>query len=353
MGAAAADGEGVARLRPVPLKQESWKRTLGRMPQRSIIVTGATGLVGHYLLPLILQRGFGAQAISRRPRPQPGIGAQTGAPKKDEAEPRRSAPTADDRATHWIQADLDGPWTEAGAAGARGGWLGPADCLVHAAPIWLLPPWLPRAADAGVRRLVAFSSTSRFTKQGSGSPKERETARRLAEGEEAVQEACHGRGIRWTILRPTLVYGGGRDRNVSDVARFVARFGFFPIAGRGTGRRQPVHGADLAAAALDVLDHPATFDRAYDTPGGETLTYAEMVSRIARGVGRTPRIVHLPLPLLRRTLATASCFPGLGHLTRDMADRMDEDLVFDLAPARRDFGYDPRPFRFPDEPTSA
>jgi nucleoside-diphosphate-sugar epimerase len=309
----------------------------GRRPadsaRRSIIVTGATGLVGHYILPLIMQRGFAVQAISRRLRSQPGMGAQT--------------------AAHWIQADLDAPWTEAGAAGARGGWLGPADCLVHAAPIWLLPPWLPRAADAGVRRLVAVSSTSRFTKQGSGSPRERETARRLAEAEDTLQEMCHGCGIRWTILRPTLVYGGGRDRNVSDVARFVARFGFFPIAGRGTGRRQPVHGADLAAAALDVLDNPTTFDRAYDTPGGETLTYAEMVSRIARAVGRTPRLVHLPLLLLRRTLATASCFPGLGHLTRDMADRMDEDLVFDLAPARRDFGYDPRPFRFPDEPASS
>ena len=145
-----------------------------------------------------------------------------------------------------MKLDLDGPWAEVGAAGARGGQFGSADCLVHAAPIWLLPPWLPRAADAGVHRLVAFSSTSRFTKQGSGSPRERETARRLAEAEDAVQEACRRRGIRWTILRPTLVYGGGRDRNVSDVARFVARFGFFPIAGRGTGRRQPVHGADLA-----------------------------------------------------------------------------------------------------------
>jgi nucleoside-diphosphate-sugar epimerase len=317
------------------------------MQGRSIIVTGATGLVGHYLLPLILRRGFAVQAISRRPGAQRGNRAPTGAPG-----PQGSATTGDAGAAHWIQGDLDGPWTETEAAGTGRGRLGPADCLVHAAPIWLLPPWLPLAADAGVRRLVAVSSTSRFTKQGSGSPQERETARRLAEGEEAVQETCRRRGIRWTILRPTLVYGGGRDHNVSDVARFVTRFGFFPIAGRGTGRRQPVHGADLAMAALDALDNPATFDRAYDTPGGETLTYAEMVSRIARGVGRTPRLVRLPPPLLRGAIAVASRFPGLGHLTREMADRMNEDLVFDPAPARRDFGYDPRPFLFPDEPPS-
>ncbi len=75
-----------------------------------------------------------------------------------------------------------------------------------------------------------------------------------------------------------------------------------------------------------------------------------MVSRIARGVGHVPRLVHLPLPLLRGTLAAARWLPGLGHLTPDMADRMNEDLVFDAGPARQDFGYDPRPFRFPDEP---
>jgi len=309
------------------------RRPVDCAPLRSVVVTGATGLVGHYLLPLLMKRGFDVQAISRQ------SGSQ-GGPDPLAQGPGGIGPRI--CRFRWVAMDLDEPEV------AGPGPMGPADCLVHAAPIWLLPSWLPRAADAGVRRLVAFSSTSRFTKRGSGSPKERETARRLAEAEDTVQETCHRRGIRWTILRPTLVYGGGRDRNVSDVARFVARFGFFPIGGRGTGRRQPVHGADLAAAALDVLDNPATFDRAYDTPGGETLTYAEMVSRIARAVGRTPRLVHLPLPLLRGTLAAASWFPGLGHLTRDMADRMNEDLVFDLAPARRDFGYDPGPFRFPD-----
>jgi nucleoside-diphosphate-sugar epimerase len=242
--------------------------------------------------------------------------------------------------------DLERARRESAASGA----IEPATCLLHAAPIWLLPGWLPVAADAGVRRLVAFSSTSRFTKRGSSSARERETARRLAEDEEAVESACRARGIRWTILRPTLIYGGGSDRNVSDIARFVRRFGFFPIAGEGAGRRQPVHADDLAGACLAVLDKPATFDRAYETPGGETLTYGEMVSRIARGVGQTPRLVPLPLPLLRVALAVASRLPGLGHVTPDMADRMDLDLVFDDDAARRDFAYDPRPFRFPDEP---
>jgi uncharacterized protein YbjT (DUF2867 family) len=291
-------------------------RVLGAGAPRSAIVTGASGLVGCYLLPMLVERGFVVQAISRRPEPPPGAGLAG--------------------AVRWTAMDLDRPTA-----------IDRADCLIHAAPIWLLPGLL-RTADA-VRRLVAVSSTSRFTKESSRNAKERETARRLAEAERLVESLSRERGTRWTILRPTLVYGGGRDRNVSDIARFISRFGFFPIAGPGSGRRQPVHGADLAAACVAVLDNPATFDRSYDVPGGETLTYVEMVARVAWGMGRTPRLVHLPPSLLRLALGVASRFPGLGHLTPDMADRMNEDLEFDTGAARRDFAYNPRPFEFPGE----
>jgi nucleoside-diphosphate-sugar epimerase len=290
--------------------------------ERFAVLTGARGLVGRRLLPLLLERGFGVQAVSRGPAPE--------------------GPSA---GVHWVALDLS---RSPGAPGAVG--LGPARLAFHAAPVWLLPPWIPVLADAGVRRLVAFSSTSRFTKEHSGSRRERATARRIAEAEERVASACGQRDVRFTILRPTLVWDGEHDRNVSDVARFVRRFGFFPIAGEGLGRRQPVHAADLAAAALAVLDAPATLDRAYDTPGGETLTYREMVARIARGTGREPRLVRVPLPLLREALRLASQLPGLGHLSPEVADRMGEDLVFDVTEARRDFGYDPRAFRFPGAP---
>ncbi len=283
-----------------------------------MLLTGATGLVGRFLLPSLLERGFRVVALSRRP------------PAGD---------CALDPLLRWKALDLRARPTQ--GAGI------PAEALFHAAPLWLLPEWLPSFADLGLRRLVAFGSTSRQTKLASANAAERETARLLAEAEEAIAGTCRSRGIRWTVLRPTLVYGEGRDRNVSAIARFVRRYRFFPIAGAGRGLRQPVHGADLAAAALAVLDNRSTFDRAYDLPGGETLSYLEMVTRIARAVGQRPRFVHLPTPVLRGCLALASRLPGLGYLTPEMATRMDRDLVFDTTPAHRDFGYDPRPFRSP------
>lgn len=244
----------------------------------------------------------------------------------------------------WLSLDLAHGWPVSPCG------LEPIAFLLHAAPIWLLPRLLPPLSELGLRRLVAFSSTSRFTKWDSSSARERDTARRLAEAEEAVESICRDRRIDWTIFRPTLIYGGGRDRNVSAIARTARRLGFVPVAGAALGARQPVHADDLAGACLSVLDNAATFGKAYDLPGGETLTYAEMVARVARGTGRRPRLLHLPPPSLRIAIGLARLLPGFAYLSPRMADRMNEDLCFDDGPARRDFGYAPRGFAFPEDP---
>lgn len=84
----------------------------------------------------------------------------------------------------------------------------------------------------------------------------------------------------WVILRPTLIYGRGRDRNITVIARFIRRFGFFPVLGRATGLRQPVHAEDVALACHRALEAPAATNRAYNISGGETVTYREMVRRV-------------------------------------------------------------------------
>jgi nucleoside-diphosphate-sugar epimerase len=280
---------------------------------RSAIVTGARGLVGRRLLPRLLAAGFEVQAVSRRPAAAgPGL--------------------------RWLIWDL--------RTGEPHPAPAPGELLVHAAPLWLLPPLLPRLQALGVRRLLAFSSTSRYTKAASPSARERELARALTEAEAAVSQACLGLGVRFTILRPTLVYDRGRDRNVSDIARLARRLGFVPLAGAASGLRQPVHADDLAACCLAMLDNPRTFDRGYDLPGGETLRYVDLVRRVARGAGGHERVLHLPLWAARGLLRLVRLLPGFSHVTPAMADRMNEDLVFDAAPARLDFGYDPRAFRY-------
>ena len=277
-----------------------------------LLVLGATSLVGRFLLPTAASTGRRVQAVSRAPPPASGP-------------------------AEWLQADLTAPSL----------LLPRASQAVAVCPIWLLPPALPALERAGVRRIVAMSSTSRFTKATSPHPAERAVADKLARSEEALAAFCEPRGMAWTVLRPTLIYAEGQDANVSRLAALIRRFGVLPISGRGEGRRQPVHAADLAAVALRALETPAAENKAYDVPGGETLTYRIMAERVFEGLDRKPRILSLPPRLWRLALAAAS--PVLPGATGAMGDRMSEDLVFDPAPAARDLGWAPRTFhpRFP------
>jgi nucleoside-diphosphate-sugar epimerase len=194
-----------------------------------------------------------------------------------------------------------------------------------------------------VRRLIAFSSTSRFTKAASPEAEERAVAERLVDGEERTIAFCEAHGVAWTIFRPTMIYAEGRDRNVSRLAGLIRRFRVLPLAGSGEGRRQPVHADDLAEACLLALDRRESFGRAYDLPGGETLTYRAMAVRIFHGLGLRPRVVSLPPALWRTGLKLAA--PLLPGVTVAMGERMAEDLVFDGSAAAADFGWSPRPFR--------
>ena len=242
-------------------------------------------------------------------------------------------------------ADGSGCWQHADLCRPQGYALSDTfDAAIHAAPLWLLPANLGQWQRAGVRQLIAFSSTSALTKTDSANRHERQLAADLREAERQCRDYCEDNGISLTIFQPTLIYGFRRDRNVCTIARFIKRFRFFPLAGRAQGKRQPVHAADLVDACLRCLRNPVVSGRIYQLSGGETLRYADMVRRIFAGLGLTPRLLSLPPTWYRAVLRLAQYWPGRLRLTADMADRMAEDLCFDHGPATADFGYAPAGF---------
>jgi len=212
------------------------------------------------------------------------------------------------------------------------------------APIWVLPQYFSLLEAYGARRVVALSSTSRFTKDDSSNPEERAIALRLADAEARVQAWAASHGVEWIILRPTLIYGLGRDKNITEIARFVRRFGFFPLFGKANGMRQPLHAQDVAGACVAALGAPAAANRAYNLSGAETLAYRDMVVRIFRTVGRPVRLVPVPLFVFRFALAILLLVPRYRKWTFAMAERMNRNLVFNHFDATRDFGFAPRPF---------
>ena len=278
---------------------------------RSILLAGASSQIGRFALPRLAAQGFTVHALSRNP------------------------PATVASGIIWHRTDIVHDILP--AVDAEG--------IIHLAHLALLPRMLASAENTGrLRRVVAFGSTSVFSKQDSPDPRERAVAADLAEAEQAVARLCAAREMRWTLLRPTLIYGFGLDKNVTVITDFIRRFGFFPLVGGGLGLRQPAHADDLAAACAAAFDCPASFNRAYNLSGGETLAYRQMVERIFARLGKTPRILSIPLPVFQALMKAASLLPRYRYFSPEMARRINQDLCFDHAEAARDFGYAPRGF---------
>lgn len=285
------------------------------MAELRVGVLGASSLVGECVLPHLRAAGLQVKAYTRQEQQRDELGVSwlvlpTGASGR---------PVSQDDAvitTYWI-------------------------CV---APIWVLPDYFPLIEASGAQRLVALSSTSRFTKVGSGDPAENAVAAKLIESEARVQAWAEDRGIEWVVLRPTLIYGLGRDKNISEMVRFIRRFGFFPLFGKARGWRQPIHADDVAEACLAALQAPNAANRAYDISGGETLAYRDMVARVFAALGRPARLVTVPLWAFRFAVAMLRCLPRYRHWSAAMAERMNTDLVFDHTEAESDLGFKPRGF---------
>jgi len=218
--------------------------------------------------------------------------------------------------------------------------------VIVCAPIRLVSDaLLRRLYDLGMRRLVVFSSTSILTKVQTTDAAERDMLAQLQNSEALVKRFCEHASVRWTILRPTMIYDEGRDQNVTQIMRLIQRSGFFPIAGAGAGLRRPVHAADLAAAALIAVQTAACNGKTYNLSGGEELTYRKMVDRIFAGMGRSPFVVSLPLFVWRIGFWLKSLVQPGGGTNFEMARRMNKDMNFDHDAASADFGYSPRAFQ--------
>jgi nucleoside-diphosphate-sugar epimerase len=275
---------------------------------RHALVFGGSGQIGRSLLAQLLREGWRVTALSRQPqRDQPGL--------------------------QWLRGDFDAMPV-----------LPPrVDAIVSCGPLDGFARWYD-TADIDAGRVVAFGSTSVTVKRGSADARERDVAQRLRAGEEGVFATAARRAAQATVLRPTLVYGAGRDATLTRIARLARRWGRFPLPRKATGLRQPVHVDDLAAAAFAALGSVSAHGQTYALPGGETLAYREMVRRVLAALDPPPTLIELPSPLFNLALAAAKLAGGTG-LGEAAVQRMRADLVFDDAPARRDLGYAPRPFR--------
>ena len=211
--------------------------------------------------------------------------------------------------------------------------------ILCVAPIVASATTLRFAAEETGARVVACSSMSTIAKSASPHHADREVARQLLQSEAVLQQSS-----AWgqcTILRPTMIWGSDRDRNVARLRGLAARLRMLPCPGAPTGLRQPVHESDVAAAIVATARHDGTAGRIMEIGGGERLSVTQMIRRVAEASG----VPAVQIPHGIWSLLSAWPVRPVVRRWHGVLSRMRQDQLADNRCAADLIDYRPRGFR--------
>jgi polyketide synthase/oxidoreductase len=315
---------------------------------RTALVTGATGLVGSYIVERLLADGWHVRALVRDasrggPLSRVGVGLQSG----DVLDAGRFAIAA---------RGADVVFHTAAAITPRGGWEEfrrvNIDGTRHA---------VAAASRAGARLLHMSSVGVYGPRARYGVPRGKtdedvvlqplpETAfyaRSKRESEEIVLSA-HERGEVWaTAVRPSVIYGR-RDRQfVPRVGRLLRR-GFAPVINGGRSTLAIVHAANVADGAVRAAASDAAGGKAYNVANDFEVSLSDFYRLAADGLGQRVRLVPVPLAVARAALAVARAVgpmivgSRMNVVTESSSlDFITRDNPFSSERARRELGWTP------------
>jgi NADH dehydrogenase len=197
------------------------------------------------------------------------------------------------------------------------------------------------AESAGISRFLLMSAN------GVKSP-----GTRYQETKFRAEEYISDRGFDFTIFRPSVIFGD--PRGTLEIATQLLRdmiapplpaIGFF--AGCKPSRRpvmmSPVHVEDVAVAVIGALEDPDATGRTYHLGGPEELSWSEMLTRVARSVGKEKMIMPMPTGLMSLAAALLDWLP-IFPVTRDQLTMLAEGNVCDPDQLASLIGRPPRPF---------
>ena len=144
------------------------------------------------------------------------------------------------------------------------------------------------------------------------------------------------------LLRPTMIYGSHRDKNLHKLILFCDHYQFFPIFGQGNNLLQPIHAEDLAQALISVLLNP-NITGAYDLSGGTVITLVELIALVEKILEKS--VYPLPIPYALGLWSATIIEKILGKrspIRREQVLRLQEDKAYPHESATKDFDFNPR-----------
>ncbi len=273
-----------------------------------VLLTGATGFTGSSTLTVLLDRGVSVRCFVRRTS----------------------------NIANLVKADVEIAYGDLNEPQTLRKALEGVDALVNIASLGFghAPGIVWAAREAGIQRAVFISTTAIFTQLNAESKKVRLAA------EKAIADS----GLMYTILRPTMIYGGPRDRNICRLVRYIEKYPVIPVFGDGRHLQQPIYVQDVSAALDGALRSDETCGKAYNIAGANAISFNELIDTVAGKLKKRIRRVHLPAGIILRSMRLFERSGLKLPISSEQVQRLNEDKSFSYSDAAGDFGFAPITF---------
>ena len=213
-----------------------------------------------------------------------------------------------------------------------------ADTVLHMAGIHWSREVATAAVACRVRRLIVIHTCGIYSKYKAAGEEYRQI-------DTFVEEICKTNNIILTILRPTMIYGNSRDRNVIKFIKMVDKLPIMPVVNGARYELQPVHFADLGKAFFNVLvNEETTAGKDFILSGDKPILLRDMFTDIGKNLGKNVKFISCPF-FIAYPGAVVVWALSLGKIDfREKVQRLCEDRAFPHEEAAKAFDFSPRPF---------
>lgn len=253
----------------------------------NVVLLGASGFVGHHLVPRLARDGHRCTVLTRHP---PGC-------RELEVSPGTRLVRADPYDVKALERQLAGADAAINLVGILNE-RGRSGRGFERAHVELLQGLLEACERAGVRRVLQMSALN----AGEGKS---HYLRTKGEAEALLKSA---EGMRWTIFQPSVIFGPGD----SFFNRFATLLRFSPALPLAcpNARMQPVYVRDVVEAFARSLTDRASIGRSYPLVGPDEWRFIELVRWTAKALGLRRWVVGLPDPASRLQATVMDFVPG-------------------------------------------
>jgi nucleoside-diphosphate-sugar epimerase len=273
-----------------------------------ILLTGATGFLGEFVLEELVKRGHDVTCFVRKTS------------NLDKIKQMK---------VHYVFGELDDYKSICEA-------LEEKQALINIASLGFgnAPNIINACVEMKVKRSIFVSTTGIFTKLNPDRKGIRLEAERL------IKESS----LDYTIIRPTMIYGTPGDRNMWRLVKYLKRLPVLPVLGAGTHLQQPVYVKDLAEVIVSAYENNVSVKKAYNVSGAKALTYNDVIDITGKVLGKKVIKIHLPMMLSYNLLKLYEKISKKPKLKAEQVLRLNENKDFSHDEAKRDLGYYPLTF---------